>query len=407
MNTRIITTLLTVLALYGLNPVSAQTEHAGNTRRARRQLLENEFAGRSPLITYGLDTLSHEGFTSLKADGIKVTVLPPDTARLLYGDYAKDGAIQVWSRDLARRAADDKSYMAIYADDTLNNQLWKIDLLEHRFPKSDPLFILQDTRNERISKREFLSFLDCYTMLDFPPECGQYASGSEEDRLGVIIIISNRRKRTSFMDAREYETYMFRNNELLNFFGNDEPLILLDSVEISRREFLTLGEDSLALIGYYTGDFVKFHYRGGCPNGVVLVEKSDTRYEYDYSMMVNDVPTPLEARNYSSGYTMLTDETIGIEKFAAAWLAEHAPDRLKGVNTTTDLACIIRPDGSIKPLLVLDVEGWRNMPPETVSAVVSTAMEMVGAIPFTFSTTFFDRTYSHAVLHIKFDIQRQ
>lgn len=369
--------------------------------------MENEFADKYPLITYGLDTLSREEFASLKADGIRVTVLPPDTARLLYGNYAKDGAIQVWSRDLAKRATDDKSYMAIYADDTLNNQLWKVDLLEHRFPKSDPLFILQDTRNERISKREFLSFPDCYTMLDFPPGYGQYTPGSEEDRLGVIIIISNRRKRTSFMDAREYETYMFRNNELLNFFGNDEPLILLDSMEISRKEFLALGEDSLALIGYYTGDFVKSHYRGGCPNGVVLVEKSDTKYEYDYSMMINDVPTPLEARNYSSGYTMLTKEIIDVEKFAASWLAEHAPDRLTGVNTATDLACIIRPDGSVKPLLVLDVEGWRNMPPETVSTVVSTTMEMAEAIPFTFSTTSFDRTYSHAVLHIKFNIQLQ
>lgn len=225
------TAVLTAVIFFCVNPAYGQT---GGTKRERKAILRNEFAGRAPLIVHGADTISKENFVNIKADSLKVVTLSSDTARFLYGEYAKDGAIQVWSRDM------DDEPKGNYDDDTLRCMLRKVAAIALHFPDHDPLFEIND---KRVSKRDFLLLRDDSVFILTRPRHEFFKSDSDVYNYGLFDVRSVTFERELYRTCRMFQAYDFRTNELLNFFGDRDPLFLLDGKEITRLEFLTLGED--------------------------------------------------------------------------------------------------------------------------------------------------------------------
>lgn len=188
MKRNLLSVLLVTLALCCYNQVQAQD---CNTEQGRRELLENEFKGKSPLITYGLDTLSQEEFINLKATNPRVVILHGDTARWLYGKYAKRGAIQVWSDDIKDYNAADSLRNTKYADEKLSERLEVIALLKLYPIDAGPVLYIDD---KVVSVKQFLSYRHGKDTVLLRANLGLYSPDSEEGKRGVMRISTGKKR---------------------------------------------------------------------------------------------------------------------------------------------------------------------------------------------------------------------
>lgn len=188
MEKKLLSVLLVTLVLCCYNQAQAQD---CSTEQGRRELLENEFKGKSPLITYGLDTLSREEFINLKAANPKVVVLRGDTARWLYGKYAKRGAIQVWSDDIKDYKAAGSQRTTKYADEKFRERLEVIALLKLYPIDAGPVLYIDD---KVVSVRKFLSYRHGKDIVLLRAKLGLYSQDSEEDKRGVMRILTGKKR---------------------------------------------------------------------------------------------------------------------------------------------------------------------------------------------------------------------
>lgn len=178
-----------VIGLAACNAGILYAQTTDVTESDRRELLENEFKGRSPLIIYGMDTLSRNEFVGLKDANTEIVVLHGDTARMLYGDYAKDGAIQVWDNSINERFEDwrdalDSISEIHYNDSTLYARLLKVAMIR-MFPDGNPVLQIGNWRHPI---RDFMSFTNYEGIGILPAKLGLYGPDTEEDKRGVIFL---------------------------------------------------------------------------------------------------------------------------------------------------------------------------------------------------------------------------
>ena len=127
------------------------------SQKVRSFLLHEEFAGQSPLIAYGLDTLSKYEFVKLKDKTIEIVVLKGEEAHEMYGKWGEDGVIQVWTESVMDSLRNNNEYEGHIKNTALKNQLEKVAILHIGFPNTEPVYTIDGTD---VSRKEFLAFDD-------------------------------------------------------------------------------------------------------------------------------------------------------------------------------------------------------------------------------------------------------
>lgn len=369
-----------------------------STKKARKQLLDNSFLNASPLIVFEFDTLSKKDFLRLKDKDVRAVVLPPDTASLLYGHYGEKGAIQLWRLHTSENDTSERSVSTTLADDTLKSRLLKIAILTLGFPNSDPQLNID---NKTVTRHQFLAFDGIIQSFAFFKPGDPFLGDStifDLSKRGRVDVTSVEGDIKASQVFRKTDVFGYRYNELDNFFGFNRPLVLLNGNEITVREFVRLGEDSVAFIGYYTTDFVKSRYGEKGKNGVVIVKTSDNIIDITD---VNNLPMPLEPRNYITTHPHQMPLGFDLTGFSEEWLSKNAPSELKGIKTEVYVSTMVLSDGTIKPIIVTDIKDYESMDTNIQDYIVETSMILVNSMP---KADLIEPRTTHLLLRLKYDI---
>ncbi len=337
------------------------------TQRERKEYIKS-FPQHHPLIVYDLDTLSVKEFIALDADSIDdIHVLPADTACYLYGDSGTNGAIQIWSKNLLSNLLQNESPIETSNNRFLFRQIEKTALLQLA-SKLKSYQIKIDGKN--VIVQDYLKFHD--------DNIEEMVLGLNPQRTKGNIVISSRNFiRETNLGFRSFMVKQFRINELETFFGLQIPVFNMDGKVISKNDFLTFNEDTIAFINYYMTDFVKYYYG---KNGLVYILTNKNKRNISYRELP-ELPIPIEGRAHILNYDWYPTTSWNINTFTHEWLKKHPINNKSNGSGKVMVSCIIETDGHINPIVVTDIEHYETYKDEEIKSIVETAMAIIRAMP--------------------------
>lgn len=247
----------------------------------------------------------------------------------------------------------------------------------------NPYIRLND--NTKISVEEFLNMSDSIQWLR------SYKSGSERAALwgekgvnGVIDLRTVQYNDSLEMLCRINSIRDYRRNEMNCFFGNKQPLILFGDREISRKDFCELPEDTVAFINFFLTDFVKEYYAPKGSWGIVYVCPRNTRSQIKY---IPSMDLPANGRNYIDDFykKMFPYFTGGDEYSHMSYIHEimkgYKEKIGKKINATVYISCVVRPNGTIDPILVEDIQTQQELTDVQLETIISISEDIIRTMP--------------------------
>ena len=342
------------------------------SRKARKQLLDKYFNNQKPLIVYGLDTLSLKEYLTFPEKNASSVLLLPDSAQFLYGSYGTNGVIQIWSPAIKDRVNNDPEYDGNVTDPLLRQQLGKLIVQKFVFQESAPVYIIDD---DTVSQEQFLCYRpEPYSF--FFLKAGDYRTNSPN---GAFFIQTEAQRLSDIMFFRNLEVREYRKRELVALFGYNTPQFLLNGKEMSKNDFLCLPEDSISIINYYTSSFVRQYYTPDKKNGIVYVEPTGNSRNLSFKQ-IYDIPFPSEERCHNLS-TAEASPTFDKETYVKQWLQRYCPEQIKEIHTKILISCVVKANGQIKPICVIDILGYDRMERTIQKIIVDTTMSIVESMP--------------------------
>lgn len=247
-----------------------------------------------------------------------------------------------------------------------------------------PYILLNNSRV--LSPEEFLNFSDSiYSITKFKGERTIMNHQNESIMAdGALFVTTQGHKDLMNLRSRQKEIQDFRANEIRTFFGREVPLILMGNREITLKEYIELPEDTVAFVNFYMTPFVKKHYAPKACWGIVYVCPRNTRSLIQY---IPELALPANGRNYledfyresfpcfidGDGYSHL----LYLRKKAEEY-REKLDFEFKG---TIIISCVIRPNGTIDPILVEDIDTQQALTDQQEEALIKIAEKIIWAMP--------------------------
>lgn len=227
-----------------------------------------------------------------------------------------------------------------------------------------------------LSPEEFLSLSEdtIYSM-------GLLKNSKKDD--GILVITEHYEDSVS-MSNRKQSLRSYRQNEVLCFFGNQEPKILFGEKNISVKEFLDLPEDTVAFVNFYLSDFVKEHYPSKNKNGIIYVQPRAIRSSIKYTQKL---PMPANGRNYhyafGESYLPKLEKGFGTSTkyYTTEKVKEYVGQYDEGLGVSLCVSCVVYTDKTIKPILVERVESPNKLEKEQLDKMISIAYKIIQDMP--------------------------
>ncbi|MBQ0023983.1 MAG: hypothetical protein KBT29_12190 [Prevotellaceae bacterium] len=242
--------------------------------------------------------------------------------------------------------------------------------------KGDPLIYFNDRR--RITVKEFF---------DAPGTIVTTSSDvlldDESKAKRTVIFVSTREYLDScYLERRKLIAENYKRHEMDFFFGSEYPLILLDGMEISRDEYISMGEDKVAFANFYLSDFVKENY---APNGMVYVCSRAKAEPLTYNKVL---PLPVNGRNYidelermCGGFYIADPSRNGADSFLKKKVLECSDSLGNGVTATLVVSCKVDTEGKVSPIVVERMENANEQAMAMKDKLIALSKKMIDELP--------------------------
>ena len=201
---------------------------------------------------------------------------------------------------------------------------------------------------------------------------------------GALLVFTPQYHDRMDLESRKSSIQEYRLNEIRTFFGEDSPLILMGDREISRKEYCELPEDTVAFVNFYMTNFVRRNYAPRGKNGIVYVCPRNTRSPIRYNP---GMTLPANGRNYINDFykDMFPCFTGGNKLSHLSDIHEKAKEYSgqvgKDVKATVIISCVVRPNGTIDPILVEEVQSQQQLTDAQTESLVKAAEEIIRTMP--------------------------
>lgn len=201
---------------------------------------------------------------------------------------------------------------------------------------------------------------------------------------GALLVTTQQYHDAMELESRKSGIQDYRANEMRTFFGSEDPLILFGDREITRKEYCELPEDIVAFVNFYMTDFVKRHYAPEGSKGIVYVCPRNTRSKIKY---IPTIDLPANGRNYIDDfYKDLFPCFTGGNKYSYfSYINEkvkECKDKMdKNIKATVSISCVVRPNGTIDPILIEDIKTQQELTDDQTASIISTSEEIIRAMP--------------------------
>lgn len=201
---------------------------------------------------------------------------------------------------------------------------------------------------------------------------------------GAILVITPQYHDMRNFESRKASIRDYRVNEIKTFFGREAPLILMGDREITREEYYELSEDTVAFVNFYMTDFVKKYYAPKGSRGIVYVCPRNTRSHIKY---IPTLDLPANGRNYINDfYREIFPCFMGHNKISHVFYTNEKVKEYKekignDIKAIVCISCVVRPNGTIEPILVEDIETRQELTDVQLGTIISISEEIIRTMP--------------------------
>ncbi|MDO4202683.1 MAG: hypothetical protein Q4D25_11300 [Bacteroidales bacterium] len=246
----------------------------------------------------------------------------------------------------------------------------------------NPYIRLND--NKELTVEEFLNLSDSILWIHSYKSGDARTSHLGEKATKGVIELWTRQYADSLEQAYRREMIkLYRENEMECFFGKDEPLILFGNREISRKEYSELPEDTVAFVNFYMTDFVRGHCAPKGKGGIVYVCPRSSRSEIKYTRYIS---CPANGRNYLRPMLYPTPSFrdggwYSYSPYINEKVKEYRVPISVGERAQCVVSCVIRPNGSIDPILVERIDSSKELTAEQQDKLVEASEDIIRSMP--------------------------
>lgn len=269
-----------------------------------------------------------------------------------------------------------------FAQPTPKQRRERIKLVKRVSKTKNPLIRLNE--NRELDVDEFLSLSDSILWIRSYRNGDTHSPRWGNNSDGLIEIWTVQYHDMWKSESRKNSIQKYRENEFKIFFGRGKPLILFGDQEISRKEFIELPEDTVAFVNFYLTDFVKRHYVPKGSQGIVYVCPRNIRSKINY---VPSIDLPANGRNYIEDfYKDIFPCFAGGNKYSHMYYIREKVKEYKEkigeeIKATVYISCVIRPNGTIDPILVEDIQTQQELTDAQTKSIVNASEEIILTMP--------------------------
>lgn len=274
------------------------------------------------------------------------------------------------------------SFMPSFAQPTPRQRRERMKIVKRVSKIRNPFIRLND--NKEISVEEFINLSDSiWGIFPYQNDSELAHQWGEKGKNGMINVTTVQYQDSLAIAYRKEEIKLYRENEMECFFGKDEPLILFGDREISRQEYCELPEDTVAFVNFYMTKFVREHYAPNGANGIVYVCPRNTRSKIKYT---RNIDYPANGRNYQRSLMYPTPSFrdggwYSYIPYIHEKVKEYRTSIDKAIKATVIISCVIRPNGSIDPILVERIDTQQELTTEQQDTLVEISEQIIRSMP--------------------------